>query len=110
MAEYIQATPIKANGSYDVSVDPGKRYGFEVEYPSGVTATVAPSKLASDGVTYQALSWGVDPAADTAMSIAATGTAKGAVVRAMGNKLRFAVSSLSGGWIYIRVIEILHGR
>jgi hypothetical protein len=44
------------------------------------------------------------------MSIAATGTAKGAVVRAMGNKLRFAVSSLSGGWIYIRVIEILHGR
>lgn len=110
MAKYYSGQAITANDDYDFPLDPGKRYMFEVFYPSGVTATVAPKRLAPDGGTYQPMTWGTDPASDAAMSIAATGTAKGAVFSATSKLARFTVSSLTGGWIYISINEVPQGR
>ena len=110
MSRLFSGQAIAADGDYDFSVDPGKRYAFEVFYPSGVTGTVTPKKLAPDAVTYQAMTWGVDPTSDTDVSIAATGTARGSTFYATSTKARFTLASLSGGSVYIAIYEIPHGR
>lgn len=110
MARLFSGQAVKANGSYDATVDPGKMYACEVFYPSGVTATVTAFQKAPDGVTYQAVTWGSDPTTGTAVSIAATGTDRSFQVRAVSDTLRLTVASLSGGWIYPVVVEVPHGR
>ena len=107
MAKYTPQTIITANGNYDWDTVPGRAYSFTLEYVAG-TGTVTVQRENGRNGTYTGYKLPTDPTA--AMALAATGTELGYTVRAMGESIRFVVSSASSLQLRIHIYEVNHGR
>lgn len=107
MAKYTPKQIITANGNYDWDTVAGRLYGFSLEYVNG-TGTVTVQRENGNLGTFAGYKLPTDPTA--AMALAASGTELGYVVRAMGESIRFVVSSASSLQLRIHIYEIHNGR
>ena len=107
MAKLSPGNVITADGSYDWDTVPGRNYAFSLNYAAGTGTVTVSRENGADG-TYSNYKLPTDPTSD--MALAASGTELGYEVRAMGESIRFTVSSASSLQLKIKVYEVHHGR
>lgn len=98
---------VTANGDYDIPTIPGYVYAFTLNYVAGTGNVKVKREVGNEGV-YSAYKLPTDPTSD--MDLSASGTELGYAIRAVGDSIRFTVSSASSLQLWIKIFEIPANR